>query len=1406
MDFTEVCAVFQGTIFYDDFHGDLKSISQDLDRRDSQTSSSGSPDDKASLLLLKTLWNMFAGDLKAADQHLSDLIEGSSETYGPRWEFRANAYRALLLTWREYPRLFRSCELSGPAIMTWAWQNARDSDIASAALALCRARSRRSEGISELDKIEFEVIQEVCVVDQQVRQIARRLNATSEDYDYHAGTRTTDGRLLLQSQNRLVNLQIRTLCLGLPAVSAYLSKTLYDLSHSQGDPLAFIHLENMRKTYTEMGDEAGIGLYWMIRGDHNLSPPFTSPLVLNFKIADTLDEFGGDSRVFHAANPYVLDTSVYRTRRRPARRGSVLSWRRIANRLKAARTRIATAVKRSVKAACGKGAERWKPRNLDEVHYLGRLSTARRCYAQAEAHFTSVSCARGSAASMLRTACSFIMEDMQASRFWSPGTRQGKVASLLGISRDLCRIAGDEQLGKLVDAHRLLARTHDDDHRSVGRSLGYGSEERNDEVFALCLALLSLRESFHYRYHLGAFTESRDSSEVSRQILKSMTIFRTLWYQVMLAQMSMMQPFGLNTPVVWADILKYQWHVVRKECLVRVGVEGGRSAASATLGYTLFQHSLKMAVGSIIPIDSAVGEPDEYPDNAVLEMLDIIHETYPEDNMTKDWIELQRIRIKYHKALIWHRRHVEMGELGNANRSLTGFLEDPQVLANNNLQCRAWIVDVAVKYGEPERGAAVMSKIHDADVIPRQYSGIGGSTVPTLQRTDAARRSLKSLEIIFLCCIRLSQWDRASRVLELLEVASPGYYTSVTSYSKLWPWQRCLYTGLVREAEGQYTLAFQYFVQAFGFVRQAQHSLHDYETVGARWEMADLSRLMEALTRRSIRWQKDLPVFGSTAEYGSSNHNDEGVLFLEAARTQIVSETAAPEKVAAQYKYQTWVRLRTKRRRTAAEEQEFERLNAEIDQFTAELTGRDTRDESPTALRSRGAAKQLSRPPFQFTPRELYASIPSDAIVIYITVSEDGLSVFAIADDGVKVADFNPKTTPAEVRTSVAMLWDLFQGNQDTDGVESFILQLVLRRLSKDIINPAVEQCIAARNHVIFVPSGPLTRLPFGALIFKGNYLLLQKQVSQVPRLSALRALSQRFDSRTSRPRITGDDGTIRIIARPGSVEDQSRTLHRPLHFAGIEAMVIAHLSGTSAIDADKVTRDGFQNYLRDAQILHLATHGYNDADYPFNSSIVLKERFRVIDMLAVRTQVTLVTFGACLGGLGRPSDLGDIDGFSHAVLAAGASTYLGALWEVDDFSTMMHMFLFYFMLFVVVKAPSIAEAWHFATRMLYELRVEDKVKILESMLSGWDVWEKRDEKPGEFVQRGKSRLRRVLARLRENSEAKEFDFKRPAVWAAFSLVGNGSIRVESSLYGTATELMGALGPVEGAVENGQGA
>jgi CHAT domain-containing protein len=1421
MDFKETCDIFGGSIFYDDFRGNLDSIARDLDRRCSQTALVDL-DAGASLLLLRAIWNLLSGLLKGADEHLACLIEG--ETFGRRWAFRGRVYQALVHTWREYPRLFKTCDLSGPAMVLW--RKRRGNDVAREALAWCKAHSNSETHF--MDSIEFKVVEEVCRVDQLSRWRAGRLNPNTESYNDYARERYFNSAVVTTSIKDLRAFRILTLHIGLPAVSAYLSRMLYETIHAVGDPSAYLYLEQMKKTYAEMCDETGLGLYWLLRGDYNLSPPFTTPVVLNFDIVDMPDEFGGDSRRFYPTVSYPSENqnspSEPSEPSQPSQPGclrpkkqhrllSKTSWRRIRLRgkaipmLRAAWSRLKASIRRSKEHNSRLSSHSHEPGSGLDAKFSESLLEARRCYDQAGAHFSRGGSARGSAASALHKACSFIMEASEVGVYWAFGSHLSETRRLLDEARDLSVVSGDMQLRDLVVTHRLLSRVDGGDVRSAGCQLGLDNQKRNNEIFSLCLGLLALRTCFYFRYHIGSFSRCQETSEVSRQIFKSMSTFRTLWYQAMLAQVSIWKSLNFNMQaVIWAGHLKDFWTDIVGECLPHA-----TSNTTATNGddhddeiaFTFCQHYLKVTVGGILAIDSAVGQPDDFPDHKTLELLDMIRRTYPGDPVTKAWLEQQAVRCKYYKARIFYQRYTQIGELGEANRCLRSFLDDPRVATSEDLQTRAWGIDIALNWGDDDLAKEILSKIRDTDKLSSHYSRLGRVTKAEIKRCED-RRSLKSLEVIFLLCIKLSEWDRASRLLEVLEQVSPGYSTSVGSYTKLWPWQRCLYSGLVREKQSHYVISVQYFMQAFTFLRLAERSLDGAKNPRTMMDSPDVSRLMEALTRRAIRWEHDMPgvtrldptqdksidtrVFHFFAtptdysNYGADVHKDEAILFLEAERTQLISESMTLETLAARSRYQMWLYLRTKRTRSAAEEEELSVLDSNIEQTTLAFAAPGL--DSEANQRSRGTRTHSI---CAHTSQELYEAIPRDAIVVYTALSEDGLTVFAIDRTGIKVAYSIPEMTPAFVKTLILVLWSTIRDDRDALDDESVALGVFHRGLSRALIPEPVERCIATRNHVIFIPSGVLARVPFAVLTFNGDHLLMQKQVSQAPSLSALRAL--RFGS-PERPAAEEGRSTVRIIARPGSLADQRVSGHSPLPFAGIEARMIGHMTGVTVADAKNLTRSDFQDYLKEANILHLGTHGYVDADYAFNSSILLGEHFRVADMLAVRTQVSLVTFSACLSGLGHATDLGDVSGFSHAVLAAGANAYLGALWSVDDFATMVHMFLFYLNLMAALDKPSIAEAWHVATRILHGLGAEEKTRILQMFLDCWERWETSGENPGGFVRAGKRKLEAKLALLRTEPDAAAVNFRRPYVWAAFALIGNGSLRIQSSMHDTMTEMM----------------
>jgi CHAT domain-containing protein len=110
----------------------------------------------------------------------------------------------------------------------------------------------------------------------------------------------------------------------------------------------------------------------------------------------------------------------------------------------------------------------------------------------------------------------------------------------------------------------------------------------------------------------------------------------------------------------------------------------------------------------------------------------------------------------------------------------------------------------------------------------------------------------------------------------------------------------------------------------------------------------------------------------------------------------------------------------------------------------------------------------------------------------------------------------------------------------------------------------------------------------------------------------------------------------------------------------------------------------------RDAQVLHFATHGFADEQFPLESGLALatppagdKDRDNGILQAweifeSLRLDASLVTLSACQTGLGKELAGEGLLGLTWAFQYAGARSVLASLWEVDDAATAELMRLFY--------------------------------------------------------------------------------------------------------------------------------
>lgn len=1321
MDFREVCDFFGGSPFYEDLHINFASVRLKLQSRIAITNFT-SFDETGSIILLSGILSLLEGNIWNATTLFEHLRERAiSARYDRRWVLRANIYSALACIWREFPPLLQPCELEGPALRIWKDRN--DYDDGHRHLENCELED---DGMVELVKLEYEIIHTIFLSQRLLAFLRRSKGDFTGDelQNYPPGEIKHHLRIILRRLNELVRNSLDT---QFPLVAAYLIKIQHDLAHSIGQPVAIHYLELIKSLCAVMGDKIGLGQYCLAFGDWIVSPCHTSPLVLNFSITDELDEYGGDSTMYFAEN-VEYRSNLYTNRSQTPESIRSEARQRVANRITAAVI--------------------W--------------------YDKAKQYFERADSTRGLAACTLRKACVYRMQDIQPATFWGPKpSRHTTTVDLLHKSLQLSEQCKDYPLMMIAKFHQMTGMQMSMSLRDEMHTMADWTLYCNNEIFGLGLALLGLRKGHYSRYVTGSVENAYIGYEFCRQLTKSMRVFWTLWHSVMLAQFRLTLSMGRRRHAsIWAGHLKRHWPLMMEECTVGVRSDWGVDVV------LWFFTAIIDAVAMLGPDDD---EKTPFPDAETEEMLGYLESG---TEAMQSYTRVARNRLRHVAAITWYRRHLQNGDIKTAQIVLLRYLETTATNSQSNLAAFLYKSDILFCFGDyHEAQRTLIENVNENKVLPdctRLIAANISESKSTSQHIANIQRT-ESLEAIFLSYIQAGLWSQAAELMDTIELSSPGYFTSVSSYTDLWPWQRCLYAGLVLESRQSYKEAYLYFLQARYFLLGWAHQLldEDYRLLLAKPEVA---RLMGGAARRALICAKSevrqlgptsnqrvdyvtFTMFSTKTQYDDLNmHYIEALVFLEAARPQYLWKDSTSEltskQIEAQQKCELWTELYNKTNRNVEEEAEFQSLHPLRETYFALFDETKHLRHETAGLTTRSVAS-------------MFASVPEDAIVLYHFTTQDGTTLLALDNEKVRIAAIYDGATLAFMEKLVIMYVDSIQSN-DTGAVDQ-----LCDTLSSILITP-LNNCIAKRSHVIFVLSGILTRIPVSSLKYKGEYLILQKEVSQLPSLRALDVLSKR-ERRTGK----GGKPEMSVIARPGGPGDKS---YKWLPMAGIEAMLVSSLCNTPARNAKNVDRAHFRELIQRSHFLHISTHGVQDADRPFNSHVILKETFRVLDLLAVNSDIFLVTFSACFSGVGHASDSGDVQGFSHAMLAAGANAYLGALWKVNDIATMLHMWIFYLALFGVFDKPTLAEAWQFATCELYRFDTQTAITWMERIVQAWDGWEAQGKNPHELVgsKTGRKKLQRTIDDWKAGKNL--IVFQEPRIWAPFVMVGNASLRVWTTL------------------------
>lgn len=669
-----------------------------------------------------------------------------------------------------------------------------------------------------------------------------------------------------------------------------------------------------------------------------------------------------------------------------------------------------------------------------------------------------------------------------------------------------------------------------------------------------------------------------------------------------------------------------------------------------------------------------------------------------------------------------------------------------------------------------EQARGILGRIPDASLLNQTVKqGISSDLTWCRKISGSYLWSPDSAESALGMCVQAQDWAKAGRILKRIQSASTSFLDTEGLDREGDMWHRLLHAGLTVEHSNDFHEAFQLLLSSVDVAERRRQGTAGEDARRASFFTTDSGELFQALARVALHFSasaKDSPqgspLLRRFALQGKT-WPEQALIFMEQGKARALLDSMLANRSQDKAENLTSSAPYVYKRRLYLDllavpaESRSDREKAELQALVQELKI-DQRIAS--GLQSSDLLFDAATTP-QAKLQAQYSAIPPNAAVIEFGFSQHGLIVFCIVSSGIR--SFRQcKMTFIEARRIVFnYLRDVAMPPSDWSENRTERLKTLSRQLSDELLAPFAIH-IREKSHLIFIPSQPALVLPFSALLYDDKPLFLSKAVSQAPSLATLSKLIQKPRTIVS-PKASA-------LAKPGSTK--AGTKEPPLKMAGIEAIVLGHTFGRAPTDVKNISSDEFKAVLSESDIVHLSTHGHIDPRSPWQAWISLRERFRVIDLASVSYHASMVFFGACLSGLGKATIGNDVTGFSHSMLSSSASVYLGALWRVDDVSTMLLVVLFYRGLAKSAGDLSVAEYWRRAQVSLHQKSVEEVKALLDDILRGLDEAQAAGFEPEKFVKKGRAHLRNAIDHL-------EKDPRDPFTWAPFIIIGNGDLRFD---------------------------
>jgi CHAT domain-containing protein len=246
-------------------------------------------------------------------------------------------------------------------------------------------------------------------------------------------------------------------------------------------------------------------------------------------------------------------------------------------------------------------------------------------------------------------------------------------------------------------------------------------------------------------------------------------------------------------------------------------------------------------------------------------------------------------------------------------------------------------------------------------------------------------------------------------------------------------------------------------------------------------------------------------------------------------------------------------------------------------------------------------------------------------------------------------------------------------------------VKLLAEELYAALIRP-VEGYLNRNLQLCVIPDDKLNFLPFASLVSPdtGKYLIEDYTLQVAPSATV-------FITSSENAKLRQASGPEHLLAVGNPKFDRKQFADMPdLPSAGREAEEIAALYGATALTGDAAVVSRVRSGLKDAEVVHLATHALSDDESPLLSKLLLAtERdemhhasnayITAADIYRIRLPRTrLVVLSACQTGIEKLYRGEGAIGLARPFIAAGVPLVVASLWPVETDATAKLMISFH--------------------------------------------------------------------------------------------------------------------------------